>query len=99
MDIKKVIRSHGFTLAQVGAKMKNRDGSMGVSQATVSSYISGNPTLSTLQEIANAIGISVSELVSDESSELQQAGGNTVNITCPHCKEAFEVEIKLKEKA
>lgn len=58
-DIKKKIKECGFTTQQIAEKLN-------ISQQAVSQAINGNPTLSRLQDIADAIGISVSELVSDE---------------------------------
>ena len=53
-------------LAGVGSQMKRPNGEIGIPQASVSQIINGNPTLAKLQEIASIIGISVSELLSDE---------------------------------
>lgn len=62
MNIKNVIKSHGWTIEKVAAKMK-------ISQPSLSSIINGNPTLAKLQEIASIIGISVSELLADENTD------------------------------
>lgn len=61
-DIKKKIKEHGFTVQQIADKLN-------ISQQAVSQAINGNPSLSRLKEIAGAIGITVSELVSDEPSK------------------------------
>lgn len=57
-DIKKKIRECGFTTQQIAEKLN-------ISQQAVSQAINGNPSLSRLEQIASAIGITVSELVSD----------------------------------
>ena len=57
-DIKKKLKELGFTTQQIADKL-------GISQQAVSQAINGNPSLSRLIEIAGAMGISVSELVSD----------------------------------
>ena len=57
-DIKKKIKEYGFTTQQIAERL-------GISQQAVSQAINGNPTLSRLEQIAGAIGIPVSELVSD----------------------------------
>ncbi|MDE6652456.1 MAG: helix-turn-helix domain-containing protein [Paramuribaculum sp.] len=48
---------------------RDKDGNVkqGISQSALSQLITGNPTFDKLQEIANIIGLSVSELVSDNS--------------------------------
>jgi transcriptional regulator with XRE-family HTH domain len=58
-NIKNKIKECGFTTQQIAERL-------GISQQAVSQAINGNPTLSRLEEIAGAIGIPVSELVSDK---------------------------------
>ena len=59
MDIKAVINRQGYTMAQVAEKL-------GISQQAVSQAVNGNPSLSRLKEIAEAVGVTVSDLVVDE---------------------------------
>lgn len=86
MNIKKVIKDKGWTLERLAAQMTNKDGTLGVSQATVSQMLSGNPTLDKLKEIASIIGVSLSELVSD--------GEPKTVIKCPRCGEDIIIEAK-----
>lgn len=88
MNIKKVIKDKGWTLEQLAAEMSNKRGGKGVSQASVSQLLSGNPTLDKLQEIATIIGVSVSDLLADEPA-------HRTRITCPHCHESFDVEVEV----
>lgn len=79
MDIRKVIKEHGWTLERLAAEMTNkREDKKGISQSSLSQLLNGCTPLDRLQEIADIIGISVSELVADENDR-----PNT--ITCPHC--------------
>lgn len=79
MDIKRKIKECGFTISQVAALMTAKDGSKGLTQSSLSCLIaSGNPTYNKLCEIADILGISVSELVSDCTS-------SSGTITCPNC--------------
>lgn len=89
MDIKKVIQSKGFTLASVAKQMQGKSGKeKGVSLSTLSQIISGgNPSYLKLQEIANIIGVSVSELVADETE------GKETFIICPHCGEKIKISV------
>ena len=80
MNIKSTINRHGFTLQQIADKL-------GISQQAVSQAVNGNPSLSRLQEIAGAIGISVSELLADE-----QPSADTI-ITCPKCGHAIRIKV------
>lgn len=65
MDIKKKIANKGYTISQVASLMTGKNGEKGVSQSTLSQIIAGNPTIGKLQEIADIIGVPLSELVSD----------------------------------
>ena len=73
MDIKKVIKDHGYNSQKI-AKALN------ISQQAVSQAINGNPSLSRLQEIAGVLGIPVSELVADEPTPDPQQGRGEVKI-------------------
>lgn len=81
MDLKKTIKRQGFTLDGVAQEM-------GISKSAMSQIVNGNPTYSKIQEIATIIGISVSELVSDETDS------RTSTLRCPHCGKEIQVEIK-----
>lgn len=59
MDIKKVIRSRGYSLEMVAKEL-------GTSQSALSQSIAGNPTVEKLKDIAGVIGCPVSEFFSDE---------------------------------
>ena len=77
MNIKEQIQKRGFTISQVAALMT------GITQSSLSQIINGNPSLDKLKEIASIIGISVSELLQDESD-------NT--IICPNCGAKLELK-------
>lgn len=88
MNIQKVIKAHGFTIASVAAKLKNNRGGVGISQGALSSTLSGNPSIDKLKEIADIIGVSLSELVADEASEKE------TYIVCPHCGEKIKISVE-----
>lgn len=83
MDIKKVIKEKGWTLEKLASEMKNKNGEKGITQSSVSQILNGNPTLDKLVEISNILGISVSELLSDEYI-----------VKCPKCGAKLEIDIK-----
>lgn len=82
IDLKKAIKAHGFTLEAVAQRM-------GITKSAMSQLVSGNPTLSKLQEIAQVLGVSVAELVRFEGNEQHQ-----VHLICPHC--GCEIELVVK---
>lgn len=61
MDIKKVIKERGYTIEEVAKKM-------GISRVTLSQNMSRNPTIGTLERIANAIGCKVVDFFQDEQA-------------------------------
>ena len=82
-DIKKKIKQHGWTLEKVGLEL-------GATKSTMTKYVSasGNPTLKTLTAIAGVLGISVSELLSDDDAT------PTLGLVCPHCGKKIHIEVK-----
>ena len=79
MDIKKKILQHGMTPSQVAEKM-------GIKAPTLSKMLKNQSgiKLSSVERIADAIGCTASELLSDETS----------TFTCPKCGTKFTIEVK-----
>lgn len=83
MDIKKAIKESGFTISKVAEKL-------GIAQPSLTAQlINGTMSLSRAKEIADIIGVSLSELVADEN---EQQGG--ASIVCPHCGKPIEISVK-----
>ena len=78
MDIKSIIKQKGLTMEGVAERM-------GISRVTLSQTLSGNPTMSTLQRIADALGCKVGEFFLDELEEKNF-------IVCPKCGARFELK-------
>ena len=77
-------------MERLAAEMTNRDGSKGVTQQSVSQILNGNPTIDKLKEIASIIGVSLSELVADESDQSKQ------EVICPHCGQKVAISVKVE---
>mgnify|MGYP000117706639 CR=1 FL=1 len=56
---------------------------IGISEGALSKSLSGNPTLERIEQIANALGVSIPELFAPQP---------TNTITCPHCGKLIKVE-------
>ncbi len=85
MDIKRAIKSRGWTLEQLAKEMTNgKTYKKGISTATLSAMLVGNPTLDRLKAIADAMGITVAELVKEEDEQYAE-------IICPHCGRVVKV--------
>lgn len=61
MRIKELCKEKGVTVKEVAEKM-------GVASESLSRAMNGNPTLSTLENIAKALGVEVTELFSEKGT-------------------------------
>lgn len=73
MDIKSVIKKHGFTQRDVAAQMIGQTGKP-VSPASLAFSIgeNGNPTIGLIRQIANVIGADITEFFEDENPPVIQ---------------------------
>jgi len=77
MDLKKTIKAKGWTYAELAEKM-------GITQPSLTSLVNGNPTLAKLKSMADAMGITLSELLADDGEAI---------ITCPHCGKEIPIKV------
>lgn len=81
MDIKKAIKESGFTISKVAERL-------GIAQPSLTAQlINGTMSLSRAKEIADILGVSLSELVADEND---QQGASLI---CPHCGKPITLHI------
>ena len=85
MDIKSVIKAHGYTIERIANEWESKNGKS-ITRGALSQSINNNPTIDTLQKIANVIGCKVVDFFADE---LDNA------IRCPNC--GAKLELKQKE--
>ena len=65
---------------------------MGIAQPSLTAQlINGTMSLSRAKEIADIIGVSLSELVADENNQ------QGASIVCPHCGKPIEISVKRGE--
>ena len=76
MRIKEVIKQKGMTAKELAAKL-------GISEGALSLAINGNPTVETLEKIASALGVSVSDLFAAPKEGV---------IHCPHCGKSITIK-------
>lgn len=81
MDIKGIIKQHGYTLQRIADEWERVNGKT-MTKGALSMAINGNPTIKTLQGIANVIGCTVGDFFADELDGV---------ICCPHCGKRFKV--------
>lgn len=77
MNIKKVIKDHGFTISQVSERLN-------CSQSALSQSINNNPSVERLREISKVIGCRMSDFFADETED-----ANT--FVCPKCGTRLKV--------
>ena len=74
--IKDVCKEKGITITQLA-------NTLGIKQESLSRAINGNPTIETLEKIANALNIPISDIFERTQEE---------SITCPNCGKKFKME-------
>lgn len=81
MDIKKSIKESGFTISKVAERL-------GIAQPSLTAQlINGTMSISRAKEIADIIGVSLSELVADENDQ------QGISFVCPHCGKPITLHI------
>ena len=78
LKVKDVCRQRGVTVTQLAEKLN-------IKQESLSRAINGNPTLDTMQKIAYALEVPITELFEKPNGSIFQ---------CPKCGEELHVEIK-----
>ena len=84
MDIKGVIKAHGYTLIDVADKM-------GITKGGISQIVNGSPNVKTLRTIAEIIGCKVGDFFTDEMTEEKVS---SPVIKCPHCGKELKIKIE-----
>lgn len=80
LRIKEVIKERGMTITELADKM-------GINRVNLSNMVNGNPTVETLNKIADAIGCPVIEL-------FEQPKKDDVSLTCPHCGKNITLKVE-----
>jgi hypothetical protein len=80
--IKELCREKGMTISAIAEQI-------GTTQTSLSRALgdNGNPTLETLDKIANALNVHITEL-------FEQPQSNEAGITCPHCGKSITIKVE-----
>jgi transcriptional regulator with XRE-family HTH domain len=76
LRVKELLKSRGLTAKELASRL-------GITEAALSSSLSGNPTLDRLNAIADALGVPVTELFVPTP---------TGTLRCPHCGGVIKIE-------
>ena len=87
MDIKGVIKAHGYTLIDVADKM-------GITKGGISQIVNGSPNVKTLRTIAEIIGCKVGDFFTDEMTEEKESAPV---LRCPHCGKKLKIKFESVE--
>lgn len=81
LRIKDVIKEKKVTVVALA-------GTIGITQPNMSNIVNGKsmPSLETLEKIANALNVPVTELFEQPKSDITQ-------ITCPHCGKNINIKV------
>ena len=90
LRIAEIMQEKGLTLADLTAKIIRTDkdnNKRTITKATLSSRINGNPSLSNLYEIADALGVKITELFPEEDQWQTRVLPRKINMQtiCPSC--------------
>lgn len=88
MRVKEILKDKQLTLNDLAQKL-------GVSRQALYLQINNNPRISTLQRIADALGVPVGQLF-DQTPQPTNADHNVV--TCPHCGEKLVINLSVSDK-
>ena len=81
--VKQICKAKGLSLADVAVRT-------GVPASSLSQIMRGNPTLSKLTAIAQALEVPVAQLLTEE-------GEVKATVRCPHCGQTFPVNVTAGE--
>lgn len=82
LRIKDVLKEKKVTVVSLA-------GMIGITQPNMSNIVNGKstPSLETLEKIANALEVDITEL-------FEQPKSDTASLTCPHCGKSIEIGVK-----
>lgn len=90
LRIAEIMQKKGLTLADLTAKIIRTDkynNQRTITKATLCSRINGNPSLSNLYEIADALGVKITELFPEEDQWQKRVFPRKIKMQtiCPSC--------------
>lgn len=77
---KRSYQRKGMTITELADKM-------GINRVNLSNMVNGNPTVETLNKIADAIGCPVTEL-------FEQPKKDALTLTCPNCGKDINIKVE-----
>lgn len=78
MRIREVLKEKGLRASELAKKI-------GMSESGLNQHINGNPSVKTLEKIADALGVSITELFEKRPEP---------TLKCPHCGKEIHIKIE-----
>lgn len=98
LRITEIMQQKDMTLADLAKRIQeiSEDHRL-LTSATLSARINGNPSLSNLYELSNALGVKITELFPVEEQAKQSYSQNEIKMQafCPHCGAKVRVGVVL----
>ena len=85
MRIKEVIKEKGYTQREFAEKL-------GMSTVGLAQIVAGKPSYTTLEKIADALGVEICELLVSKDEIVGKKDG--LSLTCPHCGKDINIKVE-----
>ena len=91
MRIKELIKEKGYTQKEFAKKL-------GMTTVGLSQILSGKPSYTTMEKIANALNVPIWQLFIDkEDYDVEYAPLEKITRTCPHCGKPITIRVELEK--
>ncbi len=85
MRIKEVIKEKGYTQKEFAEKL-------GMSTVGLAQIVAGKPSYTTLEKIADALGVEIWELLVSKDEIVGKK--DALSLTCPHCGKSINIKVE-----
>lgn len=85
MRIKEVIKEKGYTQKEFAEKL-------GMSTVGLAQIVAGKPSYTTLEKIADALGVEIWELLVSKDEIVGKK--DVLSFTCPHCGKNISIKVE-----
>ena len=79
--VKDICKAQGITMKELASKLS-------ITETGLRKILAGNPTIGTLEKIAKALGVELTDLFEPKSVQ---------KIVCPHCGKILFIELKKEQ--
>lgn len=88
-DIKQALDYKGITITELAKRLN-------VTYNGARQLVTGAQTLASLEKVASAIGVDITDLFFEDCANLEEQGSNPAEIICPYCGKPISLHIEKK---